>query len=78
VGTFTIIDAAGKWVTNPRAFSFSDPETGVRYAPGEVKKVACAPDSWLAVQMEAGVLVSAPDPTRPTITAKPAGKSAEG
>lgn len=62
---FRIIEAEGKWVTNPHAFAFADPETGVRYEPGAVLKVGCPEGSWLAGQIASKVLALAPDPTAP-------------
>lgn len=74
MGTFTVIDAKGKWVVNPHAFPFVDPSTKVRFEPGHPMKVACDEGSWLAGQMEAGVLKAAPDPVEapPKAVAPPA------
>mgnify|MGYP000125484423 CR=1 FL=1 len=62
MSTFRVIDKGGKWVVNPHAFAFADPETGNRFSPGEPTKVNVPESSWLAGQMEAGVIVYTEDP----------------
>ena len=63
MSTFRVIDKGGKWVVNPHAFAFADPETGNRFAPAESAKVEVKEGSWLAAQMAAGVIVFTEDPT---------------
>jgi hypothetical protein len=63
MGNVKVVDLDGEWVHNPRAFPFSDPETKVQYAPSWFYKVKVQAGSWIAGQVEAGVLVRAPDPT---------------
>ena len=63
MSTFKVIDASGDWVANTRAFAFVDPETKVRYEPGTVVKVSLQDGSWLAGQIEAGVLSLSTDPS---------------
>ena len=63
MSTFRVIDKGGKWVVNPHAFAFADPETGNRYAPAELVKVNVPEGSWLALQVEAKVIVFSEDPT---------------
>lgn len=71
---------------NPHQFSFVDPETKVSYVPAHTMKVVCPKGSWLAGQMAAGVIVTAPDPAGvlpkaaappasvPSVPAKPSGR----
>ena len=63
MATFKVIDADGDWVANPCQFGFVDPETRVRYDPGMVLKVSLRDGSWLAGQIEAGVLSLSTDPS---------------
>jgi hypothetical protein len=65
VAEITVVDVDGRWVLNPNAFPFADPETRVVFAPGQVYKVKFTEDSWIGKQMAVGVLAKAPDPMRP-------------
>lgn len=78
MGTFTIIDAEGKWVVNPHAFRFVDPETRNAFLPGHPMKVNALDKSWVAGQIDAGVLVVTRDPTKapPKAAAPPPGPPA--
>lgn len=78
MGTFTIIDADGKWVVNPHGFRFADPETSNVFQPGHPMKVAVPEKSWLAGQIDAGVLTLTRDPVKapPKAAAPPPGPPA--
>lgn len=65
MGEIKIIDLEGRWVVNPHAFPFVDPETGVRFTPQVRTKVAYGKDSWVAGQIAEGVLALAADPMKP-------------
>jgi hypothetical protein len=65
VAEITVVDVDGRWVLNPNAFPFADPETRVVFVPGQVYKVKYAEESWIHQQVAAGVLAKAPDPMKP-------------
>jgi hypothetical protein len=69
-----LVHTDGKWVQNPHAFRFPDPESGTVFEPGQVYKIRYEPKSWIAKQMEAGTLVTAKDPMKaPPASQEPPG-----
>lgn len=67
-----IIDVDGSWVTNPHGFAFVDPETGTRFSPGALIKIAYGEKSWIETQIYAGTLDEGVDPMNSNAPEKPA------
>lgn len=73
-----VVDLEGRWVVNPHAYPFPDPETGVRFEPKVPTKVKVDKGSWVAGQIEAKALIFAPDPMKPEKEPPKASGKAEG